>query len=849
MKKRHILPVNLNNGFVFVKRALEPLSLIKFKESHRETTLFKSIIALFSFLLSCLHIQPAIARNINHHEKESLYFVENKGQIHDQNGQKRNDIDFVLRAKGMQIFVGAGTLHYQFYKNIASVDCPSESSCTSPMKRLPSNAETESYRLDVTLQNANKTATITPDGRERYFENYYNCCGDKPIIHVNSYKLITYKNILPNIDWTVKCDGDGLSSEFIVHPGGDPQSIRFQYNGQTSLAINDTDGSIVATTPMGMVKEHAPVCYTDTRVPVAAKYQLDGNTLSFLNAGYSGALVIDPYLEWGTYYGIDTSATLFYDICSDNQNVYACGYTYTYESGFIATSGSFQMFYGGNEDGFIVKFDSSGNRIWGSYLGGSQIDWASAITTDHKGNIYVAGSSASDSGIATPGTSEPTLIGGQWDAFLARFDTNGNRLWGTYVGGTDSPYFDIEVAAVVCDTMNHIYVGGACDDIDHIATPGCWKFHKTEGVNLYDCFLMQFDTTGNKNWGTYYGGNKDDFDGVCSTDGYYVYLGGYTASDTGIASDSSYQPNLYNANSDAFLAKFTPSGSRVWGTYYGGEGQETTGGIAVSGTEIYMFGTTGSDTNMASAGCFQPLRGGLTDGFLALFDPVAGVRIWGTYYGGPGDERTTYSRIAVDSSQNVYVAGYTTSTSGIATPDAWQQFYGGGASDVMVAKYNYNGIQIWSSYYGGSGDDVGTGVAFDGWGVYVVGNTTSPDSMVTPAAFLDSGGGYTFYSSGFMGKIAPGTLKINPENENDFNLYPSPNHGLMLVSGKLSVPEGTAVLQVTDITGRIVLDEKALISNQMINKTLQLPENATPGLYFARIVAGAYTRTIKFVKI
>ena len=49
-------------------------------------------------------------------QSKPLSFIENKGQIIDQHGQRRNDIDYKLETPGMSIFVGNGQLHYQWYK-------------------------------------------------------------------------------------------------------------------------------------------------------------------------------------------------------------------------------------------------------------------------------------------------------------------------------------------------------------------------------------------------------------------------------------------------------------------------------------------------------------------------------------------------------------------------------------------------------------------------------------------------------------------------------------------------------------------------------------------------------------
>lgn len=139
------------------------------------------------------------------------------------------------------------------------------------------------------------------------------------------------------------------------------------------------------------------------------------------------------YRLWATYYGgADQDAG--YKISTDaSGNVYMTGQTSSATG--IATAGAFQNTYGGGVDAYLVKFDGAGNRLWATYYGGSGADFGYGVKTDAAGNIYLTGYTESTSGIATVGAHQ-TVYGGSNDAFLVKFDSNGNRLWGTYYGGS-----------------------------------------------------------------------------------------------------------------------------------------------------------------------------------------------------------------------------------------------------------------------------------------------------------------------------------------------------------------------------------------------------------------------------
>src|SRR5690606_11749965 len=163
------------------------------------------------------------------------------------------------------------------------------------------NRNTRIYRMDVELLGANKKAQVLAEQQQTYVEQYYTVgCENGATAH--TYQKITYKNVYPHIDWVLYVQGQQLKYDFIVHPGGNPADIRLQYKGATDLKIKGE--ALVATTPMGSITEQAPYSYVaGTQQAVASAYKLEEDVLRFNIAPYSGTLVIDPQLDWATYYG------------------------------------------------------------------------------------------------------------------------------------------------------------------------------------------------------------------------------------------------------------------------------------------------------------------------------------------------------------------------------------------------------------------------------------------------------------------------------------------------------------------------------------------------------------------
>ena len=107
---------------------------------------------------------------------------------------------------------------------------------------------------------------------------------------------------------------------------------------------------------------------------------------------------------WATYYGgsaEDIGCTTATDV---NGNVYIGGNTIS-TSG-IAVGGFQNTYGGGNVDGFLAKFDANGNRLWATYYGGGGDDNIACVITDAFGNVYAAGTTSTNVGMAFGGFSK-----------------------------------------------------------------------------------------------------------------------------------------------------------------------------------------------------------------------------------------------------------------------------------------------------------------------------------------------------------------------------------------------------------------------------------------------------------
>ena len=118
-----------------------------------------------------------------------------------------------------------------------------------------------------------------------------------------------------------------------------------------------------------------------------------------------------------------------------------------------ASPGAHQTAQGGGRDAFLVKFDTDGSRLWGTYYGGDENDEGMGVTTDAAGNVWPWAHEGTFA-IATPGTFQTAWDDGE-DAFVVKFNSAGVRQWGhpTVVVRTRT-----SASSVAVDASGNVYL-------------------------------------------------------------------------------------------------------------------------------------------------------------------------------------------------------------------------------------------------------------------------------------------------------------------------------------------------------------------------------------------------------
>jgi hypothetical protein len=181
---------------------------------------------------------------------------------------------------------------------------------------------------------------------------------------------------------------------------------------------------------------------------------------------------------------------------------------------------------------------------------------------------------------------------------------------------------------------------------------------------------------------------------------------------------------------DAFVARLNSSLTQILqATYLGGSGEDRANALAISSTgDVYVAGETASDNFPGTSGGAQAgYGGGLSDAFVARLNSSLTQILQATYLGGGGRDYAT--ALAISSTGDVYVAGYTISVD-FPNTSGGAQASNRGSLDAFVARLNSSLTQILqATYLGGSRDDYANALAIHPTtgDVYVAGYTVSTD--------------------------------------------------------------------------------------------------------------------------
>lgn len=345
---------------------------------------------------------------------------------------------------------------------------------------------------------------------------------------------------------------------------------------------------------------------------------------------------------------------------------------------------------------------------------------------------------------------------------------------GTFVGGSEKE----DVKGIAVDVGGNAYVLGTTVSSDFPTTPGAYD------TSIYntDIFLTKFDYTGTRIlFSTFIGGNgEEQARGLARDDFGSLYITGITSSSDIVDVSFSY-PELIPSGKNVFVACLTSEGNALrYMTLLGGSSDDEVEAIAVDKREnVYIAGTTrSSDFPLFHS---SEIHKGEDDVFFVSLDKK-GERRFATLLGGV--ESDSGKTVVVDKSNNIWVAGHTTSKN-LPTTDF--STYNGSGYNVFFSKWDSDGKRGAVGYIGSGAGNI-TAMATDNEGaIYLTGYTpdgsfTLPDSRIQPP-----------YDKNYSGQKDGFILKLTTEGK--------PEYATFLGAAYDDVPLGIAV----DADGKIIV--------------------------------------------
>ncbi len=529
-------------------------------------------------------------------------------------------------------------------------------------------------------------------------------------------------------------------------------------------AINypTTTGVIEPTCPLGNTQLGAPAGVpkcgegeSGTPAAFVSKISADGQTLlyaTYLGGGGNGAAS-----DYGTGIAVDANdnawvvglttsndfpitANAYLSFC----NPVAQGFSFSTNSNFGEISGCI----GNNTRSvFLVQLNPTGTtELYGTFLSGSGDAATAQIVLDATGNIYVAGSEyfgaagtpafvfANNGAFNYPTTASAyqtiVLGGGSYSAFVTKLTADGKSLlYSTMFGGPYQHTFNNALAV----NAGKIFIGGYTRDPSLPTTAGALSR-------------------------------------TCPSAG-STAAGPKTICDSGAG--------------QAFVAEFDPAksgaASLVFSTYLNGssltQGNETSqvnalaadaaGNVYVGGYDSY----TSAEGFPTTPGVLQPVclvgsnSGECETGFVTKLSSLGGL-VWSTFYGSPSSTGGSgVATIALDSTDNVYIAANDGGLGDYPLNNGFQSYSGGGA---YIAELSGNGSQVlFGSYYGGNAATFPTGLIVDASeNIYLAGYTNAFLPLLNALQGNNYGGGFPEGFFAKMGAPVVGVVKVaNAEGE------------------------------------------------------------------------------------
>lgn len=604
---------------------------------------------------------------------------------------------------------------------------------------------------------------------------------------VKSYQDLKVSDIYPGVDLHYYQQADNLEFDIIVAPGSNSEMVKMVYSDLKAITIDQTGDLLLTkgTEVVRQHRPIAYQIIEGERHEVSVAYNIaKDRAIGFTIGDYDHQqpLIIDPVITYSTFLGGDGLDTLTLAGVDGAGNYYLTGTTTS--TNFPVVSGS-SVTPHGLTDIVVVKISSQGQLVYSTFIGGQKDEAVRRAIVDTAGNIYITGRTTSPNfplmnAIQTAYPKKKMDI-----MFITKLNPDGKMVYSTYLGRggevEDLTTFSVDGDGNLFLSGLTGYVNFPTQQ-PYQANLGN---QSTADGQEEDIFITRMQPNGSLGFSTYLGGRGSEelldlkFDGLGN-----MYLVGNTTAKN-LPTSKAFQKKK-GGNGDGFIAKFNLRGEVQYVTYFGGSGVDAIRDFAVDASgNLYITGKTGS-TNLPTQNAFQATSGGFDDAFIAKFAP-SGTLLFSSYYGGRDNEvpNLTPLKIGLDSAGNAYICGGTMSNNlPLSKP---YQSSAGGTSDLFLAAFSATGSLNFATYLGGNADETLSRFTVDSvsGSAYIVGTTSSTNLQIINALQSSLAAPNSLFVSSFAPNgNAQFVTYLGGNVGEELNFFGLDNRGSLYLSGR-----------------------------------------------------------------
>ena len=456
--------------------------------------------------------------------------------------------------------------------------------------------------------------------------------------------------------------------------------------------------------------------------------------------------------------GVGSAWEESYSIASDHSgNVYLSGF-------FNDTSliiGSYNFSSVGSNDILIAKYDSSGNVVWATSVGGSGSDECNSIAVDDSQNIYITGEFTSPT--ISFGSFTLTNSGAGWNTFIVKYNSSGTVVWAknSKATGTNNS------KNIAVDSWGNSYITGLYNspiivfDADTLMNTA---------AGFTDAFIVKYNPTGSILWTKNIGGVLSENCTAVNVDiSGNIFISGIFSSPT--LSVDSFSLTC-SGGVDLFLARLDSLGNVIWCKSYGGIGSDNSYSLTSDLTgKIYLTGLFSSP--ILIFGNDTLYQTGNSDAFLIKFDSLGNI-IWAKSSIGAGGE-IGYC-VITDTLGSIYLSGSFNDILGMSFDSATLFPPANSFDPMFIIKFDSAGNAIWNQTLQSGGDDQNSIALGQNGSLYVGGDFYNVNPFILGCDTLIRSASEVVFVAKLGHNLCPdSTISVNEINQKiSYAIFPNP---------------------------------------------------------------------------